>query len=187
MFKSRASRKMHKPLFELRTPLRARVYRARLKPFEATRYLNVNALRAAKRATIECGTVHVAGRTIMLSAEIRRGRIVRLKPHACEGCAPKKGRKRVGRSTLKELLRRVDRGLAIRHISPPKLPVALKTSARRVVIRLGWIIIVITSWDPILNSEGPANICVEVSFGGTVCLWCLENWGTGFVCLPPPP
>lgn len=54
------TRKM-RPLGTLRRPLKAKIYRARFRPFESTKYLDQDALRKVGKTTIEIGTVEAPG------------------------------------------------------------------------------------------------------------------------------
>jgi hypothetical protein len=166
----RAAQKKQKPLFELKTPLRARVYRAKFRPFESTKYLNAKALKSAKKATIECGTVEINGTSVTLSAEIRRGKIVSVKPHACESCSPKTGKKIFSRSSAKELLRTVARELENRGIPHPKMALAI-TGGLGFGIPIGPIVIIIGT-DP---DEGVDwfDFCIVIYSGAGSCIYCL--------------
>lgn len=161
----RTTRKQ-KPLAEVRSPVRVRAYRAKFRPFEATRYLDVRALRRARKATIECGTLEVAGTSLTLEAEIRHGQIVALKPIGCEGCTPGKTRK-VGSAALKEIMRAVARRLGEREPRQPALPMPLRISARLgLEIPIGPIIIII-------GGDFGLDVCIQVWEGNKLCWWCL--------------
>jgi hypothetical protein len=162
--------KKQKPLFELTTPLRARVYRAKFRPFESNKYLNTKALEAAKSATIECGTVEINGKSVTLSVAIRQGKIVSLKPHACESCSPKSGKEAVSRSTAKELLQTVARELENRRIPHPKIRISLR-GGLGFGIPIGPIVIIIGT-DP---DEGVDwfDFCIVIYSGAGSCIYCL--------------
>jgi hypothetical protein len=165
----RGTHKKQKPLFELTTPLRAWVYRGKFRPFEATKYLNASALASAKKAAIECGTVEINGKSVTLSVEIRGGKIVSLKPHACESCSPEGGRKTVSRAKAKELLQAIDRELERRHIPNSKMSLAINAPAFGIPI--GPIVIIIGT-DP---DEGVDwnDLCIVIKSGVSSCIYCL--------------
>ncbi len=180
---SRTAARPEKALFELRTPLRARIYRARFRPFATTRYLDRRALATAKRATIECGTLAVAGRTLTISAEVRAGMIVRLKPSTCEGCGLRPSRSRRMAAQQKEVARLVAEGLASRHVSLPTFPIRLATSGRdrslatserdrdpiNIILFGGALVIVI-----IFCGEEACNACISVAQqDGSRCVHCI--------------
>lgn len=170
----RTSRKP-KPLAEVRSPVRIRAYRAKFRPFEATRYLDVRALKRAKKARIECGTVDVAGKTITLEAEVRSGRVVALRPIGCDACAPGKAQK-LGSPALKTAMRAMVRQLEQRGVRPQGKPMPLRISARRgFQFPIGPIIIVIGDWD----------FCVEIWIGNELCWWCLFG-PSGCIEFGPP-
>lgn len=172
---SRSNTGKQKPLVEIRSPLRARAYRAKFRPFEATKYLDARALRSARKATIECGTLEFAGTRLTLEAEIERGMVVALRPIGCEGCAPRKARK-VGSAALKKTMRTLARQLEGGGIRQPALPIPLRISSRRgFQIPFGPIIIVIGDWD----------FCVEVWIGDRFCWWCLFG-PSGCIDFGPP-
>src|SRR5262245_20136744 len=77
-----------RPLATIDRPIRARVYRARLRPFQSTKYLDAKALRKVRKATIEIGTLEAPGMSCPVAAEIRRGLITSLRPVGCAGSKP---------------------------------------------------------------------------------------------------
>ncbi|MCW5573776.1 MAG: hypothetical protein KIT37_12200 [Steroidobacteraceae bacterium] len=166
---NRRSRKQ-RPLLEIRKPARVRVYRGKFTPFESTKYLDVKALKRAKKAAIECGTVEAAGLRQTVMAEIVKGRVVALKPVACEGCNPKPRKsKKPGRAELRKLMVQVRKGLADQGINVRPKPVPLRISPRLgFQIPIGPIIIVIG--DP---SPWGVDICFEWWDGNTLCWWCI--------------
>lgn len=170
MKKSKRRGRRQAPLLEIRKPVRIRVYRGEFTPFESTKYLDAKALGRAKEATIECGTVEVAGLKQTVAAEIRSGMVVALRPIACEGCNPKpKKLKKYGRAELKRMMVHVRKALAERGIDARPRPMPLKISPRLgFQIPIGPIIIIIG--DP---SPGGFDICIEWWSGNTLCWWCI--------------
>lgn len=167
MKKSKGRARKARSLVELRKPLRVRVYRGKFRPFEATRYLDVKALKSAKSATIECGTVEAAGVKHTVSAVIRDGKIVSLRPVACEGCAPTTRRRKPTAAELKQAMRQVQQKLGDLGLGGPPRPVALKISRRLgLQIPIGPIIIVI--------GEPPFGLdfCIEWWDGNKLCWMC---------------
>jgi hypothetical protein len=161
--------KKSKPLVEVRRPLRVRVYRGKFRAFASTRYLNAKALKAARKAAIEVGTVEAAGVTKTVSAEIRNGKIVALKPVACAECEPKRGRK-TDRSALKRAMQQVAQELAERGLDRPMKPMAIRISRRLgFEIPIGPIIIIIGDPAP----GGVFDICFQYWVGNKLCWFCL--------------
>lgn len=172
--------KKQKPLVEIKTPLRAKVYRGKFRPFESTKFLDSKALRAVKQVTIEVGTIEFAGTSHTISAEIRKGMVVALKPVACNGCDPKKSR-RVGNAALKKTIQLVGQKLRDGGISPPAMPIPLKVSARLgFEIPFGPIIIIIG--DP---GDGGFDLCFQIWIGNKLCWWCLLS-PNGCIEFGPP-
>lgn len=169
MPKKRVSRTTSRPLLALDAPIKVRVYRGKFKPFEATRYLDLAALKSARKATVECGTIEVAGLRQTVAAEIRKGMVVALRPVHCEGCAPR-GKRRTNATKLKKAMKAVRAELAARGIDPEPKPIPLKTSSRLgFQIPIGPIIIIIGDPAP----GGVFDLCIEWSDGRQTCWWCL--------------
>lgn len=170
MKKSKRRSRKQAPLLEIRKPIRIRAYRGEFTPFESTKYLDVRALKRAKKATIECGTVEAAGLKQTVAAEISKGMVVALRPIACEGCNPKpKKSKKYGRAELKKMMVHVRKELADRGIDVRPKPMPLRISPRLgFQIPIGPIIIIIG--DP---SPGGFDICFEWWDGNTLCWWCI--------------
>jgi hypothetical protein len=158
-----------RPLIEVRKPLRVRVYRGRFKAFESTRYLNARALRAIRKGRIEVGTVEGAGFKQTVSAEIRNGTVVALKPVACESCAPKRSKK-TARPALRQAMQQVATQLRERGLGEPIKPLPIRISPRLgFQIPIGPIIIIIGDPAP----GGIFDLCFEWWDGNTLCWWCL--------------
>jgi hypothetical protein len=168
MKKSRVRARKQSPLLEIRKPLRIRVYRGKFRPFESTKYLDVKALKAERKATIECGTIEAAGVKQTVSAVISDGKVVGLRPVACEGCTPTKGRRKVTPAELKQAMRQVQAKLADHGLDGPRKPTVLKISRHfGFEIPIGPIIIVI--------GEPPygLDLCISWWDGNKYCWWCL--------------
>lgn len=168
MKKSKVRARKPAPLIEIRKPLRIRVYRGRFRPFESTKYLDVKALKAAKKAVIECGTVEAAGIKQTVSAIVTDGQVVSLRPIACEGCTPTKRRRRATTAELKAAMRQVQARLADLGLDGPRKPIVLKVSRRLgLEIPIGPIIIVI--------GEPPIGLdfCIAWWDGNKYCWLCL--------------
>ena len=160
-----------KPLFTLNKPVKAEVYRSKFRAFESTKYLNVAALKKAKRAVIESGSIEAPRMSATVAAEIRRGVITKITPVACRNCGNHKRTGKGSKSTVKrvaaEAVQRV-RGLRLPVFELPKS----FSSAREIDIPIGPIVIVIFT-DPI-------DLCILIDeAGGGWCLWCLFG---GSVC-----
>ena len=148
--------------------IKAKVYKARFRPFQATRYLNIAALKKAKKAVIEIGSIEAAGRSATLAAEIRNGAIVQIRPKPCRNCAKEKAPVKAHRAELKkvslEALKRVrDRGLPV-----VRLPIRI-TSAQSLDFPDPGPIIILT-W----NNHG--TICFPIVMpDGSICDFCLNG------------
>lgn len=161
--------KTSKPLIEVRKPLRVRVYRGKFKPFASTKYLDAGALRRLRKGRIEVGTVEAAGSRQTVAAEIRNGKVVALKPVACENCTPKRSKK-TGRAVLKESLRQVGVELREQGLDRPMRPVAIRISRRfGFEIPIGPIVIIIGDPAP----GGIFDVCYTETNGNQYCWWCL--------------
>jgi len=168
------SKNKHKPILVVHQPLSAKVYKAVFKPFESTKYLDVHALKAANKATIECGTVEAPGVSQTVAAEIQNGMIVALKPVACKGCQPKPGKKR-SESALRKTNEKIAEGLKQKGIFPTRLPIPVKISPLLgIEIPIGPIIIVIGD-----------DFCIEIWNGNRLCWWCLFS-PNGCIDFGPP-
>jgi hypothetical protein len=162
-----------KPLATVKGIFKAEIYRSKFRPFEATKYLDLKALKAAKSATIEIGTVEAAGRSATVAVEIRKGVLTKVKPVSCPGCEKtgKKGKKgKKGKAspaaTKKfqlEVLQRI-RDLGIPPLTTPKTIASL---ADIIEIDFGPIYILI--------GDNFFDLCITVSGGtdGLECSYCL--------------
>jgi hypothetical protein len=90
--------KNQKPLFVIRSPVRAKGYRSNFKPFETTRFLDSSKLAKLRRHSLEVGTLEAAGQDATVVAEIRNGAVIGLTLRRCAGCP--RMRKRVDKRTL---------------------------------------------------------------------------------------
>ena len=151
------------------------LHQATFRPFESTKYLNINALKKASSATIELGTVEGGGVETTLVASIQDGKIVRLAPATCRGCSEKsKTRQKAGKSgSSAEVKKSVRAALAYmkeKGHSPVTVPMPV-TSKALLGIDIGPIII-----GPIIIDIWPPNICIVLDGpDGTWCTYCL--WG----------
>jgi len=175
--------KTTRPLLEIKKPLRARVYRAKFRALETTKFLDAKALKAAKKVTIEVGTLEIAGMTQAIAADIRNGMVVALKPVACQGCDGKgatQKRKQIGKAAFKKTIQLVAAALKDGGISTVPMPMPLKLSRRfGFRIPIGPIIIVIG--DP----DGGFDFCIEIWIGNELCWWCLFG-ANGCIDFGPP-
>lgn len=159
------------PLLEVRRPVRIRAYRGTFTPFESTRFLDVKALKRARKATIECGTIEAGGFTQTVSAVIENGRLVALKPIGCDGCGPRaRNPKKLPGAELKQAMADVRRQLTERGIDVRPRPATLRISPRLgFQIPIGPIIIIIGDPAP----GGIFDVCFEWWDGNRLCWWCL--------------
>ena len=154
------------PLLTVGGKVKAEVHKAKFRAFATTRYLDIEALKKAKKAVIEIGSVEASGVTATIAAEIRNGAITRIKPVACQSCAKREAEAKGSKAELKkvvlEALKRVrDSGQRL-----VKMPIAIM-SARSFDIPIGPIIITI-GWPP--------DICIVVQEpDGEICWYCLTT------------
>src|SRR3989442_5500603 len=79
------------PLFTMRGAVKAAVYKAEFRPFKANEYLNIAALKKAKEALVEIGSIEVPGVSAVLAAEIHNGAITGIRPVSSH-VHPRRGR-----------------------------------------------------------------------------------------------
>lgn len=145
-------------------PKKAKSYRAKFRPFTATKYLDEASLRKVTKTTIEIGTVEAPGVSFTLVAEVRKGMITRLAPASCPGCKPG----RVAKGRLKNLLAESKRLMKTLETSTPRLPMRLSVSRIR-GIKIGPIVIVVDEGIP----------CVWIWIGQFLCIICEFGWICG--------
>jgi hypothetical protein len=120
---------------------------------------------------IECGTLEVAGKSVILSADVRNGIIKAIRPRNCEGCSPKKGQKAIEKSTLKALLQTIEIKLTKGKTRQPEWPIGMPASASMLFrIPFGPIVIVIGD-DP--EHEIYNDICIVIPSETGFCAYCL--------------
>ena len=176
-----ARKKSSKPLFRIKAPLKATAYRGVFRPFAATQYLNIAAIKAAKRkVAIECGTVEANGISVTLVAEVKKGEIVALRPSACVGCRDFKGKARKASPlALTRTMQEVRRRLDDRGLTAPVLPIPLKVQARAINIPLGPIVITIGD----LGDDG-FDCCITIYIPGFNICWCCVVNGCHCYAIP---
>ena len=161
-----------KPLLRVRKPLKAVVYRAKVKQFDSVKYLNVGALARAPRALIEIGVIQTPVGSATVVADIRRGKVVALRPRDCPNCKP--GKRKPSNSKVRQVISqvRVKGGVNL------PIPVARMFGRMGLRIPIGPIIIVI--------GEPDMGFCIEWTRpDGTVCWWCLWD-ASGCMRMGPP-
>lgn len=161
-----------KPLLRIRKPIKTAVYRAKLKPYDSLRYIDVRALARAARARVELGVISTPAGSATVVADIRAGRVAGLRLKDCPGCPSKRSRLR--KDDLKRIMSqvRVDGGV--------KLPMPVTRMFGRMGLRIpiGPIIIVI--------GEPDMTFCIEWTRpDGTICWWCLFD-ASGCMGMGPP-
>ena len=164
-----------KPLLRIRKPLKAVVYRARVKPFETLAYLDVKSLARARRARVEIGVVETPAGGATVVASIRNGQVVRLAPKDCANC------RRRGRGPANKKLRDVLALTRVKSGVGVALPIPVGVMFRKNVglrIPIGPIVIVI--------GEPDETFCIEwTTEDGTLCWWCLFD-ASGCMHMGPP-
>jgi hypothetical protein len=153
-----------RPLVTLVRPIKAKIYQAKFRPFESTKYLDEDSLRKVTKATLEIGTVEAPGVSFTLVAEIRKGMITRLAPVSCRECKPR----RVGKAKLKKVLAEATPRMKNYEKRGPRLPMRLSVSRTRGIV-IGPIVIVIDEGIP----------CVWIWIGQFLCIICEFGWICG--------
>ena len=160
-----------KPLDTIRHGrLKATIYKARFRPFESTKYLNIVALKRAKKVPIQIGWIEAVGMNITLEAEVRKGLITKIRPVGCKNCGPQKKSKRKHRSAFNVVAREVLKRARVLG-KRATLPIPVSAVSKLVVGRI--IIITNDDWDICITVYGPF---------GVVCIFCLFAPG---VCFGP--
>jgi hypothetical protein len=151
------------------------LHHATFHPFESTKYLNINALKKVPIAKIELGSIEGGGVETTLVATIQDGKITRLAPATCKGCAEKsntkpKAKKSEPSAALKKSVRAALTYMKEKGLNPVKLPIPV-TSKALLEIEIGPIII-----GPVIIDIWPPDICIVLDEpDGSWCTYCL--WG----------
>src|SRR4030042_3203526 len=98
-------RKAQRALATIGGPLKAKLYRGKFRAFESTKYLDVAALKQAKKVPIEIGTIEAPGVKATLVAEVREGMITKIKPLGCPNCMKQKPEPKTGKDAFKKVAR----------------------------------------------------------------------------------
>ena len=155
-------RKAQRPLATISGPLKAKLYRGKFRAFESIKYLDVAALRQAKKVPIEIGTIEAPGVKATLVAEVREGMITKIKPLGCPNCMKHKPETKTGKAAFKKAAREALKRVQTLGEPVMKLPIPIE-SAR--TIDIGPIVI-------IYNDH--FDICLVVDFpDGKMCFYCL--------------
>jgi hypothetical protein len=166
--------KNQKPLFVIRSPVRAKGYRSNFKPFETTRFLDSSKLAKLRRHSLEVGTLEAAGQDATVVAEIRNGAVIGLTLRRCAGCP--RMRKRVDKRTLLAVRERMPN---LRNTGRFKLP-RLASRMAPIVNGAGGggdIFIPIWPWPPVVIIFEPGTFCVAIHAGTAFCFWCPDTGG----------
>jgi hypothetical protein len=142
----------------------AKVYRGRFTSSEHMKYLDMAALKRAKKALIDVGSVKAAGQTIALQAEVRNGMVTKLRPTHCKDCTPAKSQSATSTSAraqaAKAALKKV-RDLGLRSVRLP-VPVARLRGGGT----FGITITIIVDWE----------WCIVIEYDdGSVCYICTQT------------
>jgi hypothetical protein len=157
--------KKPKPLATLRGAFTAKIYRSKFKAFESTRYLDVKALKKARKVTVEIGSVEGGGVSVTLAAEIRNGIITKLKPVSCPGCEKPAPKKKRSTEESKAFHLKLVKRLREIGIPPPIVPKPLRSIEDLSDIDIGPITIF---------PDGRFDICITIiETDGTECMYCL--------------
>jgi hypothetical protein len=143
------------------------IHRAKFRPFETVKYLDIAALKRAAKTQIEIGTVEGGGREITIVAEVRKGMITRLTPVGCKGCSEAKGGPaRKGSAALKKELKAALARIREMGHSGPRLPIPIRTVRSFLDIDIG----------PITIEFFPFNLCITLeNMDGEICMYCLRG------------
>lgn len=156
----------------------AGIYRGRFRMAEHMRYLDINALERANKAVIDVGSVHAAGVSVPLVAEVRKGTIVKVWPSHCEGCKNEPGRKGPPLSERKRAAKAALLKIRELKLRSVRLPVRLESRGGGVGGIFGGIfgstITIIIDYDICIVIEGD---------DGTICYYCILS---GSFCIGPP-
>lgn len=149
------------------------IHRAKFRPFETVKYLDIATLKKAAKTQIEIGTVEGGGREVTIVAEVRKGMITRLTPVGCKGCSEAKGGSaRKGSAALKKEFKAALVRIREMGHSGAKLPIPIRTVRSFLTIDIG----------PITISFHPFNICILTeNMDGEICYYCL--FSGRFFCL----
>jgi len=171
-------RKTQKPLAIISSPVRAKLYRGKFRPFGTMKYLNTAALKRVSKARIEIGSIEAAGMKVTVAGEVRNGMITEIRPLDCANC----GAHKVTRKHTKAEVRKVAvQALKRRQgLGEPtvKLPISVARLAEEgpIEIDIGPIVIIL--------DDGGFDICIMVDKpGGGWCLYCLIG---ASICGGPP-
>lgn len=165
-----------KPLLRIRKPLKAVVYRAKVKPFESVKYLDVRALARASRALVEIGVIETPAGSATVIADIRRGQVVGLRPGELPGS--RTGKRKPSGNKLKQVIAQANMKGGVRGGVTFPIPVARMFGGMGLRIPIGPIVIVI--------GEPDMTFCIEWTRpDGTICWWCLFD-ASGCMRMGPP-
>ena len=170
-------RRKQKPLATIRGRVNASIYKAKFQPFESTKYLNVAALKKARKVPIQIGTIEAAGRKVIVEAEVRKGLITKIRPVGCENCGPLKSKGKANgafKKMARESLKRV------RDLGKPvvKLPIPISHLSRSHIV-FGPVVV---DWD-----NPRLGMCISVDYtDGVSCVWC-QNSPFSFCIGPSTP
>lgn len=172
----KSSNRRPKPLATIGTRPKVEIHRARFRPFESMKYLNLAALKRAGKARIEIGRIEGGGMEATLMAEVSKGMITKITPLACKGCLPA-GRSGAGRRTASAATKRVLREALerVRERGYPVIQLPMPLTTRAIIeVPIGPIIVVI----------GPGiELCVVIEWSdGEICIYCLFSPG---LCVGP--
>jgi hypothetical protein len=160
---STRQRKAQRALATVDGPWKAKIYRGKFRAFESIKYLDVAALKRAKKVPIEIGTIEAQGVKATLVAEVRQGMITKIKPLDSPNCIKPKPETKAGKAAFMKAAREALKRVQILGEPVTKLPIPIE-SVR--TIRIGPVVI-------IYNDH--FNICIVLDFpdDDMVCMICL--------------
>lgn len=162
-----------KPLLRITKPVKAVVYRAKVKPYGSLKYLDLRALARARKAEVEIGVLETPAGSPTVVAEIKNGQVVRFGPKECSNCLKNHGKVKLAK--LREVIAQTGRlkgGVTL------PIPVARTFGSTGLRIPIGPIVIVI--------GEPDETFCIEwTTTDGTICWWCLFDQ-SGCMSMGPP-
>jgi hypothetical protein len=173
MARTRNPRKQ-KPLFVIKAPARAAVYRATFRPFTATKLLDLKKLKTIRKVSLEVGTIEAGDRKGTLVLDIQKGLITGVSVLTC-GC---EGRSKVPLARRKAAMREIARRVSeLPEISALPVPIARQSGGGTFRFPFPWGPIIII-WEP--HDDGSWCVGVKILERDSL-LFCIYCSDIGFI------